>query len=98
MESNRGKVKQRGESQRRHLTGDLSIRIGAADLVGNWLSRKNIPDVGERLIHHEPGFLDAKPECGGGTDLLGRHFAGEVARVIPITPCDGYCRTGLSLP
>src|SRR6266851_1086555 len=77
----RGKVKQRGESQRRHLTGDLSDSNRATDLVGTGSPRKDIPYVGERLIHHEPGFLDAQPECGGGVDLLGRHFAGR-------------CRTG----
>ena len=53
-----------------------AIRKRTADLVGRFPPGKDAADIGQRPIDHEPGFLDAEPERGGGIDALGGDIAG----------------------
>ena len=67
---------QRGKSDGGDLTRDLGDPQRSADLIGGLAAGEDAADIGERAIHHEPGFLDAKPKRGGRVDT----FGGGVAR------------------
>src|SRR5258707_6872514 len=80
---------QRGNTDSGALTRNLGNPERAADLVGRFTPGKDAADIRQRAVDHEPGFLDAKPECrrrvhAFGCGIAGYHLAGNAQHADPV--------------